>query len=157
MAFFNHGNLSYIIIETLELLAIITVTNLLIPRLRFVQLLNNVLMLLFNIQLAVLFFGNTYISMIMLSNLHSLEDLEGKIFVYLFGVLLVLIFSCLPVKELTLTSKQTSDKLCPLLLAISLGVEIILGATLSFTYSPMYSYFDITRQFLEIQHMKKDL
>lgn len=152
MAFFNHRNVHYIIIEALELLAIISLTNLFLPRLRFAQLLNNIFMLLFNIQLAVLFFGNTYISMIMLSNLHSLEDLEGKIVVYLFGVLLVLIFSFLPIKEINIDGKTG-----PILLAVFLGAEIVLGAMSSFTYSPLFSYYDIARQFLEIQHMKEDL
>lgn len=152
MSFFNHGNKHYLATDMLELLVIVSLSNILMKNKTVGRIVNNILMLLLNVQLIVLYFGNSYISMIMLSNLHSLEDIKGKMPIYLFGVALVLIFSFLPIVEV-----KTKKGICPLILAGVLGLEFLITVTSTFTYSPLYSYYDIARQYYEVEKMNQAL
>lgn len=152
MSFLNHGNKHYLATDMLELLAIVTLSNMLMNNKGLGQIVNNVLILLLNVQLVVLYFGNSYISMIMLSNLHSLEDITGKMPIYLCGVVLVFVFSFLPIAKV-----KMKKAIGPLLLCCFLGLEFLITVTSTFTYSPLYSYYDITRQHYEIQKMNEAL
>lgn len=60
-------------------------------------LFNALALLLMNIQFAVLYWGSTFVSAVMLANLDSVNAISGKFFVYGLTVLMVLIFSFLPV------------------------------------------------------------
>lgn len=65
------------------------------------QISNNILILILNAQFAVLKLGGTYISTIMLTNIHALGALKGgKTVIYVTVTILVLVFSFLPICQL---------------------------------------------------------
>lgn len=148
LTFSNHKNSSYLVIQALELLCIFLISNILLSKEKIGQCINNILLLLFNAQLVVLYFGNSYISMIMLSNLHSLEDISGNATIYIIGILLVLFFSFLPISKIN-AKKPTF----PILLAMSMLLELTFTSLSSFTFSPLYSYYDIATQYYRNQQM----
>ena len=89
-----------VVISGLELLVIALLTNALAGRhLRLARIVNDILILLLNIQLISLFFGGDFITLVMLTNVSSIEDLSGNFVVYGFGVFLILLFSFLPVSD----------------------------------------------------------
>ncbi|MCR5255596.1 MAG: sulfatase-like hydrolase/transferase [Acetatifactor sp.] len=82
-----------------ELFSVIFLSDTLIRKSKYFNILNSVLILLYNAQMLVLFFGGSFITLVMLQNLASVQDLAGKLFIYSLGIILVLVFSFLPVKS----------------------------------------------------------
>ncbi|MBR3279001.1 MAG: hypothetical protein IKG01_08930, partial [Lachnospiraceae bacterium] len=77
-------NIKYTISSLLELACIFLIVNALLPAAHLpVIILSDLLSLLFNAQMLVLSFGAVYITLVMLTNLDSLEDLFGKLVQYL--------------------------------------------------------------------------
>ena len=112
-------------------------------------------MLLFNIQLCVLFFGNSFITLIMVESLYNLKDLEGKAFVYGIGVISTIIFSFLPVKAIEFDDNKTAKKTA----IISLIVMIIIQAGFFLkapkAYSPIEGYIELINQWQEKRELAK--
>ena len=90
----------------LELGTIIMLTGLLIDRHRKIgQRVNNICILILNVQFAVLYFGNTFLSMIMMTNLHAISALKGKAGIYIGTGILILVSSLLPVRGFSFKKK----------------------------------------------------
>lgn len=103
-AYTNIRSRRYLVMAVIELLLIAVVSNLLIKVNKIAAIIvNSILVLLYNAQMLVLYFGSSYITMIMLTNLESVEDLSGKAFEYIMGIIIVLVISCLPIKEVKLS------------------------------------------------------
>lgn len=134
----------YLVACILELLIIFTLSNVLMFKKALGRTVNCILLLLYNAQVAVLFFGNSYITMLMLTNIDSLKALSGKAGIYISGVLLVLIFTFLPIKRFT-SGKKTSPYFLSGALALTLAFTMLFGNT----YSPYYGYLDIYFQYRE--------
>lgn len=83
----------YIIVCLFEIAIIVIVSNLLIKKRLAGQIFNSVFMFLYNAQIAVMMFGRSYISMIMLTNIPSARALSERAGVYIFVAVLVLFFS----------------------------------------------------------------
>ena len=87
------NNIKYALISLIELMIIASLSDLLLKKKRILGIvLNDILVLIYNIQMAVLFFGNNYILLVMLTNIASLKDLSGKALSYGIGIILVLFF-----------------------------------------------------------------
>ncbi|MCD7957248.1 MAG: sulfatase-like hydrolase/transferase [Lachnospiraceae bacterium] len=119
----------------------------------------------FNIQMAVLFFANIYVETVMLSNLASVEDLSGNAGEYLSAVVVVLLFSFLPIRSIghsetntpgtSLLKWQTKWQVLkyPIFLAAVI-LEIALLMTTNVTYSPFGNYVILLRQEYRIYQMR---
>ena len=84
-----------------ELFFIFSLSDVLVGKSPWFNVLNAVFVLIFNAQTLMLHFANSYVTLVMIENLSSLEDLHGKAFLYGLGILAVLAFSFLPVKKVT--------------------------------------------------------
>lgn len=91
----------YLVVALAEVLLIAFCTNLLCRVKNWLGYLFNVPALLFmNIQFAVLYWGSTFVSAVMLANLDSVNAISGKFFVYGLTVAMVLLFSFLPIRPI---------------------------------------------------------
>lgn len=91
-------NHRYIVAALAEVLLIAFVTNALCHVKNWLGYLFNVFaLLLMNVQFAVLYWGSTFVSAVMLANLDSVNAISGKFLVYGITVATVLLFSLLPV------------------------------------------------------------
>lgn len=152
ITFSNHGNIYFFLTELMELGVVFALSDILMKKHKIGQIVNNILLLFFNAQMVVMFFAYTYISMIMLSNLHSIEDLMGKAVVYGAGVLFVLLFSFLPIKKV-----WKKEMVSPILFLVFLVLELAVTMNSSFLCSPFYSYVDIAKQYKQVAELNKML
>lgn len=122
----------YLIFGLCEIFIIATISNIVIQKHHKTGLIiNDILMFLYNINIAVLIFGGTFVSSIMLTNLDSLEDLSGKAEIYILGALFVLAFSAIPIKAFKIKKRY---------LFITLIYEIILVLIVGLSYSVFCNY-----------------
>lgn len=77
-AVYKIGRTDYLMAGILELFCIFVLSNLLLHIKVIGQIVNTLLLLLYNVQMAVLMFANSYITMVMLTNLDSVKALSGK-------------------------------------------------------------------------------
>lgn len=132
----------YIVIALAEVTLIAFLTNLLCHIKTWLGYTFNVLALLVvNVQFAVLYWGSTFISMVMLANLDSVNALSGKYLVYGLSVVLALLFTFLPVGSIPGNKKAT----------LALGTATVVlyaGAALtgSFVYSPYREVYTLCQQ-----------
>ena len=145
LTIFAYANIKselYFVMAVMELFLIAVVSNLLMKANKIAAIIvNSILVLMYNAQMLVLYFGSSYISMIMLTNLESVEDLSGKAFEYILGIVIVVAASCLPIKEVNF-SKLTNYRVFSVLLIMELFLVFSYGNS----FSPMYSYFDLAKQ-----------
>lgn len=120
-------------------------------------MLNDIFIAFFNIQMAVLFFANIYVETVMLSNLASVEDLSGSAGEYLSAVVVVLLFSFLPIRSIRCSDNHTHDTgllkrhikrpspRCWILLS-AIILETVLLLVTNVAYSPFGNYLILLRQ-----------
>lgn len=143
MAVFFHGmDWRFLLIACAEILAIAILTNLLCGVQYWLGYVFNVLaLLILNAQFVVLYWGNTFTSMVMLANLDSIHALSGKFLVYGGSAALVFVFSLLPVRHLSIGKGGTLAGL--LVLAAVYGASAVSGAL---NCSPYYALYELCRQ-----------
>lgn len=123
----------------LELLLIALLTNA-IKNNRARRAFNGVFLLLYNVQVCVRYFANTYVTLVMLTNLDSIEDLSGQAILYISATVLVVVISILPICRI------------PWKWNTSVGVSLVLAVELLFCmvfgneHSPFYAYLDLIKQ-----------
>ena len=99
VTYLKTGERMCLIAGSLELIIIFLFSNMLIRQNHiFGWIVNGLLMLLYNIQMVVLMFGSTYISLVMMTNIDSVRDLSGQAAVYIPALAAALILSLIPVK-----------------------------------------------------------
>lgn len=135
------GRADYLMAGILELFCIFVLSNLLLHIKVIGQVVNSLLLFLYNAQMAVLMFANSYITMVMLTNLDSVKALSGKAGIYIPAVLIVILFSVMPIKKIDF------DKVSNCLLVI-FSVGLWIGFCLIFgeSFSPLYGYCDLAIQ-----------
>lgn len=122
-----------------ELLVIFFLSDLLIRWKKHIgRIVNDVLILLFNVQQLVLMFGMTFISTVMLENIGSIEDLKGRAVEYITAGLLCLFASCLPVVPIPL--KQENEMK---IFSSALAGELVFTMVCGSGYSPLYGYVEL--------------
>ena len=112
-----------------------------------VIILSDLLSLLFNAQMLVLSFGAVYITLVMLTNLDSLEDLFGKLVQYLIAIAVVLAFTFLPVSHIA----GIPAFILPVIIAADIAFLVIFGAQ----YSPTYGLYDLIRNIRRTKLVQK--
>lgn len=119
-----------------ELAAIFCVSNIILRKWKIPgQIVNGILLLLYNAQMLVLLFGGTFITQAMITNLDSLEDLGGKTFIYGTGVVLVLCISLLPSRYIELRHFTWGG-----ILSAVLALELVFTLVSGNSFSPFYAY-----------------
>lgn len=143
VAFLNVDTKHYLVVGTLELLIIFIVSDICMTKKVFGRIVNSILLLLYNAQMFILLFGSSYITLIMLTNLHSLEALSGKAVIYAVGVILVLVFTFYPIQKIEWKKiKVNMFAVLSVVLALELGFVMMFGSI----HSPMYAYCNIITQ-----------
>lgn len=151
MAVTVRKDVTYLLFGISELLLIFCISDYLIGKSRWFNFVNAILMLLFNAQSCVLYFGNSYITKVMLDNLDNLQDLEGRAGLYIAGVLLVVLFSVLPINHVN-KHNFYSGRAIPVLLLL----EFIFLNCYKESYTPVMGYMALYDQYEE-QKMLKDM
>ena len=130
---------SYVMFGFLELLIIFCLTNL-ISRKNVIcgWVVNSILLLLYNAQMVLAIFGSSYLTLVMVTNLDSVEDLSGNTVMYVLGVIAVILFSILPVRAVKIPYIN-SHSILTAALAVELAASFVLGSV----YSPIYDYFQV--------------
>ena len=145
------GEWKYVALGLFELGIIILTTDLLLKRNPIAgRVLNCLLCLLYNAQLVILFFGNSFLQLVMVTNIASIQSLGGKALEYGFGLILVLIYSFLPVYPLAVLKKKNGFILLPLLV----GMEVLGLCMIGSRYSPTVGYAQVISQAIEISQLK---
>lgn len=132
----------YFVTAFAEALLIALITNALCHAKAWLGYLFNVLsLLLMNIQFAVLYWGSTFVSAVMLANLDSVNALSGKAFSYGLSVAMVVLFSFLPVRHVRV-GKKVMTALWGTAVFLYAGI-LLTGMT---AYSPYVSLYTLCRQ-----------
>lgn len=140
----------YVLPSLVELAVIFLLSNMLIGVKKYFQVLNDILLLLFNVETAILYFGNSYLSYIMLENTDSISALRGHAVEYIVAIILVLIFSFLPTNTVEIPRLKYK-----IILPAAIILEIILTFTIGVGYSPAGGMYDLGRQWRNQREMQK--
>lgn len=152
---------SFVLFNLLELAIIFSISNILLKNHKITgQIVNNLLLLLFNIEVLVLLFGNSFVTLIMINNLSSWEALKGRIWIFGLGIILLLIFSFLPSRYVQLSreekSKLVNNRSFKLLVVLFLGELICLGLV-GEKYSPASSLYDLGKAEYQYMQLMKEV
>jgi len=132
----------YIMAALAEVILIAFVTNLLCQAKNWLGYLFNSLALLFlNVQFAVLYWGSTFVSAVMLANLDSVNAISGKFLVYGLTIAMVGLFSFLPVCSVP-GRRRASFTLGTAAAVLYVGA-VMMGAT---EYSPYRAAYMLYQQ-----------
>ncbi len=131
------GYYKYFLLFLCEITILIVISNI-IGETRTGKLIHYILFLLINVQMILLYFANSYLSMIMLSNLFLLEDLSGKKNVYICATIFVIALTIIPLR--TVNIKKTINITT---LSILFICEIALLFSCGSSYSPFVSYYQL--------------
>ena len=142
LAFYTVKNIRYLIIGIAELLIIATSTDIIAGKKRVLGIvLNDIFMTLYNAQMMVLYFGRSYVLLIMLTNVDSIQGLSGKAIQYICGAALVSVFSLLPI---TPSKREISQKV----LSCGLAVELVVTLFVGNTFSPVFGIYHLAEDFV---------
>ena len=135
-----------------ELLIIAFITELIAVHSKMVAYIaNSVILFAGNIQHIVLFYGSSYISLQMLSNLGNLADLSGNFHIYAIAIACVLIFSFLPVSALGIKkSFLYVSGGCGILMFL---ISVFMGGWVR--WSPYYAWYDLANNAIAYNQLKQ--
>lgn len=137
LAKINMPSIHYLVASFLELTAIGVFSNMLMSKHKATcRIVNDLLMLLYNMQMAVMLFGNSYITMVVLSSLPSVKALSGQATLYISSACVILLFSVLPINRVVLYEKVNGLYVLPIILCI----ELIFTLSYGIAFSPMLGY-----------------
>lgn len=143
----------YLMVSFLELFGIILLSNYLFKIKKWLAYaVHYILLFLLNVELLVMLFGSTYVSLVMVTNLESLEALSGSMPLYVTGIIFLLVFTFAPIRSFEL-SKISAGKIFSIVLVVELGLTMLYGNS----YSPLFAVYrlgldarDYQRQLAEI-------
>ena len=132
---------------------IIFFTNALLPKKeKLVRWINNLVILLFNVQMVFILFGGSFLSLIMLTNIPSLHGLAGRIFLYSFTSVLVLVISFLKVKHFPMCRANNSS-----VIITCLVLELVLTMVYGSDSSQAFGWYTLGKEIQEYSSMRKTL
>ena len=153
LSLISTGKQEFIWAGLLELGAIAFFSNMLVKKNRIAgQIVNDILIILYNIQFGFLYYAGTYVTTVMVENTDSIEALSGKFAEYGFMIALVALFTLLPIHPFTI--RHTSDTG---FLSFFLCGELAMTMTLSSVFSPLYNTADLYRQIKENEALRNSL
>ena len=151
MTYSTTNNPTYVIVGLVELAFIFIIYNLLIEKNKWLRIIAEPLLFVFNAQMLVLYFGNSFTTLTMLKNVKFLQDLGGKLVVYLVGSLAVLAVFLLPVSPVIKNLKKKI--LIPALALLLLG-EVFIHVEYK-RFSPVQSFCSLFVDEIRYQHVKR--
>ena len=107
LAYTNYSSKKFLLCSTIELLLIVFVANIFNKKGAFGHIVGGLLCLLFNTQMIIMYFGSSFLSLMMMTNLESIKDISGNAFIYVLAVILVIVFSIFPVKNFEIIKVST--------------------------------------------------
>ncbi|MDO5138389.1 MAG: LTA synthase family protein [Oscillospiraceae bacterium] len=150
------GSMSYMAFGVLEILLVATLTELSLRAFKkggiITYILNSLFMLLINAQAVCLFFGRSYLTIVMLSNIESIEDLSGNAFEYIVGVIIVLIISFLPITSLRNIFKLKYQRVLNTILVL----DLILAMSIGNNSSPLWGYINVAANAKAISDLSRN-
>ena len=175
------GNIKLLFCGLLELVEIWLISESIRSfRVRF--FVNGILLLLLNSQALVYLFGGDFISLVMLTNLDNVQDLSGKLFIYIPGIIFTILISFIPtvrlikrlinkraLKEQDLTNQDFNNQelnvgnsfrsqlFASRLLAIVLCVELVFSLLYGNLYSPFFAYWRLAEEAGETARVRREL
>ncbi len=127
----------YIIYGLINILFIYCVTEGILKKYKKISnIINDILFLLYNIQIFVFIFGNSFINMNMLLNVNSIKGIGGNLILYGITFIVVFIISCLSIKNVELSNKINLIIIIEFLIVCLLAYN----TNLSLNYSPLGNY-----------------
>ncbi len=140
----------YVFAGLAEVLVIVVLTNILMFNKVLGYVVNSILLVLYNAQVMVLFFANSYVTMLMLTNVASINALSGKAFIYISATVFVGVFSLLPVKRVNVKRSINWFAL------VGSGILVFAGIVFfGYKYSPTQGYVELVTQYKESQETIK--
>lgn len=134
------GEIGYTVNGILELLVIFWLGNALVRKHKIISyIVSDALMLAYNLQYILLYFSGNYLTLYMLANTDSINGLSGRMGTYVTGALLMIFFSCLPIRYIRFERPFSSTGFLSAALAVELGFTLINGSE----WSPLYSYYSL--------------
>lgn len=134
------GESGYIVNGLLELLVIFWLGNALVRKHKVLSyIVSDALMLMYNLQYIFLFFSGSYLTLYMLENTDSINGLAGRMGTYVTGALLMIFFSCLPIRYIGPERHFSSTAFLSAALAFELGFTMTSGSG----WSPLYCYYSL--------------
>jgi len=120
---------------------------------------SSVVLLLICVQLFVLIFSNTFATLVMLTNLDSLEDLSGKFSVYGAAALVTLLFLTLPQNPIDIVLPEAFDYIGGIkcIIFVLFLWEALLIELNGAAASPLFSYADLAFQQVEVTVAENEL
>lgn len=152
IAFSNIPSKKYLLCCLLELCCIGVVSDLLLKNRVLGNIVNAVVLVLYNVQMLVLYFGSSFITLVMVTNLDSLEDLSGNFGVYAVGLIFLIVFTFLPIRR-----QKTGAKIDLAALSLFLVLELCFTMYFGNAYSPLYAYFDLGMQQYQVTQQRKKM
>lgn len=150
MAGSMHGK-RYMLSGGLELLIFFALSNLIVRNhISIGRIVNCILLFFLNIQMILLTLGGSYLSMLMLGNTDSWQDLAGNFGKYVVWIVLFLIGTFLPITEIRIRHVNSWT-----VLSCGLAGELIFVMALGNVYSPYYAYADLAEQKVASDKQKK--
>ena len=139
----KNEDINILLAGTIELFLIFAVFNLVFKRINkyIVLIANCITFFLFSVQMVVLAFANSQITMMMLTSLNSIEDLAGKKEIYASGIIVTLLISMLPIAGIKWF--ENKEKNC---IIFSLLLMMFFCFYNGFGYSPFYGYYSLMNQ-----------
>lgn len=125
-----------------ELAAVFCLTNVLLPRHPVLaNIVNDALIFIINAQFVVLYFGASFVTLVMLNNIGSAKDLAGNGALYITGIVAVIAFSVFPVLY-----KVKMPKLASILsTALSVALAIGIGYGTAGKYDPYVGLYNLVK------------
>lgn len=146
----------YMLDGILELLVVFVVTNHFLNdnkrRQTIVYILSSIFFLMFNTQMLVMYFGGTYISMMMLTNISSLRDISANFQAYGLGILAVIVFSFLPITKIKIPELWEKR-----LLVIIPVLSLICVSCIGWPHNSIYSLFSLVKQSKDYDQLQKTI
>ena len=113
----------YAVTGLVELAAVFCLTNALLPRHPVLaNIVNDALIFIINAQFVVLYFGASFVTLVMLNNIGSAKDLAGNGALYITGIVAVIAFSVFPVLYKVKMPKLASILSTVLSVALAIGI-----------------------------------
>lgn len=153
LVFIPTRNLLQVSIALLEIGIIFLISNNIAKKhIKLAIFFNNIALLLYNIQMLVLFFGANFLTLVMVLNVSSINGLMGNFTQYAIGFLALILFTFLPIKYVQIPKFTTSGMLSTFLTA-----ELVLTMIFSSAFSPMYAYYQLAHQAKDYIEMKQQV
>lgn len=134
LAFQTYHSRRYLIISLAELAVIIGISNIILAKNKYAgHAVHFLFLLLYNAQTLVMYFSGSFTSLIMLTNLVFVKDLQGKFSYYLRLIIPMAVFTLVPAKAVKIKRKAS------VLLASFLAAGAVLIGVSGREYSPFFN------------------